>query len=108
MLGFTAADGQPVMCAIIFAAKTFCEEWRTGFDTFAQWVGEPDDIAVNCGDGKQYPFGPVCVFKEKTIPCFCCCSESGSIKKLQMIILIAPNYIGRDHTPVTIPRLAVG
>jgi hypothetical protein len=29
-------------------------------------------------------------------------------KKLQMIILIAPNYIGRDNTPVTIPRLAVG
>jgi hypothetical protein len=25
-----------------------------------------------------------------------------------MIILIAPNYIGRDNTPVTIPRLAVG
>jgi hypothetical protein len=30
------------------------------------------------------------------------------IKKLQMIILIVPNYIGRDNTPVTIPRLAVG
>jgi hypothetical protein len=29
-------------------------------------------------------------------------------KKLQMIILIAPNYIGRDNTPVTIPRLVVG
>ena len=28
--------------------------------------------------------------------------------KLQMIILIAPNYIGRDNTPVTVPRLAVG
>jgi len=27
---------------------------------------------------------------------------------IQMIILIAPNYIGRDNTPVTIPRLAVG
>jgi len=27
---------------------------------------------------------------------------------LQMIILIAPNFIGRDNTPVTIPRLAVG
>jgi hypothetical protein len=79
VLGFTAADGQPVMCSIIFAAKTFRDEWRTGFDPFANWVGEPDDIAANCGDGKQYPFGPVCLFKGKTIPCFCCCSESGSI-----------------------------
>ncbi len=35
-------------------------------------------------------------------------SVSSTDKKLQMIILIAPNYIGRDNTPVTIPRLAVG
>ena len=28
--------------------------------------------------------------------------------KTSNIILIAPNYIGRDNTPVTIPRLAVG
>jgi hypothetical protein len=27
---------------------------------------------------------------------------------MQMIILIAPNYIGRDNTKVTIPRLLVG
>ena len=41
-----------------------------------------------------------------------CSDEEGSLieqdNKLQMIILIAPNYIGRDNTPVTIPRLAVG
>jgi hypothetical protein len=79
VLGFTAASGEPVMCAVIFAAKTFRDEWRTGFDPFAAWVGEPDDVAANCGNGKQYPFGPVCHFKGKTIPCFCCCSESGSI-----------------------------
>jgi hypothetical protein len=34
--------------------------------------------------------------------------KTSDLKKLQMIILIAPNYIGRDNTPVTIPRLAVG
>jgi hypothetical protein len=27
VLGFTAASGEPVMCAIIFAAKSFQEEW---------------------------------------------------------------------------------
>mgnify|MGYP000085123147 CR=1 FL=1 len=29
--------------------------------------------------GKMYPFGPACSFKGKTIPCFCCCFENGSI-----------------------------
>jgi hypothetical protein len=35
-------------------------------------------------------------------------AEVQTLIKLQMIILIAPNFIGRDNTPVTIPRLAVG
>ena len=79
VLGFTAASGEPVMCAVIFAAKAFRDEWRTGFDPLADWIGGADDVAGNCGDGKQYPFGPVCRFNGKTIPCYCCCSESGSI-----------------------------
>ncbi len=67
------------MCAVIFAAKTFRDEWRTGFDPFAEWVGEENDIEANGGDGKQYPFGPTCTFKGKQVPCYCCCSESRSI-----------------------------
>lgn len=35
------ASGDPVMCAIIFAAKVFKDEWRTGVDPFAEWIGEP-------------------------------------------------------------------
>ena len=79
VLGFTAASGEAVMCAVIFAAKSFRHEWRTGFDPFAEWVGEEEDIALNCGDDKPYPFGPSCLFKGKKVPCYCCCSESGSI-----------------------------
>jgi len=79
VLGFTAADGSPVMCGIIFAAKSMREEWKMGHDPFAEWVGDEDDIRLNCGDGRQYPYGPTCVFKGKEVPCYCTCSESGSI-----------------------------
>jgi hypothetical protein len=65
VLGFMAASGEAVMCGVIFAAKSFQHEWRTGFDPFAEWVGEEEDIALNCGYDKLYPFGPSCLFKGK-------------------------------------------
>jgi hypothetical protein len=36
VLGFTAATGEPPLCAIIFAAETLKQEWVTGFDPFAE------------------------------------------------------------------------
>ncbi len=59
-LRFTASSGEPIMCAIKFAAKTYKDEWRTGFDPYTKWYGHPDDLAANCGDGKAYSFGPGC------------------------------------------------
>jgi hypothetical protein len=79
VLGFTAADGDPLMCAIIFAAKSLREEWVLGFDPFTEWIGDENNLNENWGEGKQYPFGLSCNFKGKTIPCFCYCSEHGSI-----------------------------
>ncbi len=49
---FPAANREPVMCAIIFAAKSMHDDWRTGFDLFAEWVGDPDNLEANIGDGK--------------------------------------------------------
>ena len=40
VLGFTAATGEPVMCAIIFAAKHLCESWVLGFNAAAEWIGD--------------------------------------------------------------------
>jgi len=74
-----AANGEPLLCAIIFAAKTMKHEWITGFDPLAEWLGNEEDNKINSGDGKTYPYGPVCVFKRKEVPFFCCNSESGSI-----------------------------
>jgi hypothetical protein len=78
VLGFTAANGELLLCAIIFAAKSMKREWVTGFDPFAEWIGNEGNFEQNCGD-KPYPFGPTCFFKGKEIPCFCCSSESVSI-----------------------------
>jgi hypothetical protein len=74
VLGFTAATGEPVMCAIIFAA------WVLGYDASAEWQGDEDDDNLNTGGlGKRFPMGPQCNFNGVDVPCFCCCSENGSI-----------------------------
>jgi hypothetical protein len=62
VLGFTAANGDPLLCAMIIAAKTLKEEWIMGFDPLAEWIGDELDIEANSSDGKAYPYGPVCVF----------------------------------------------
>ncbi len=47
--GFTAANGKPIMCAIIFAAKAMKDEWITGFDLFIEWIGEEEEIEEKYG-----------------------------------------------------------
>jgi len=82
MLGFTAASSEPVMCAVIFATKELDPTWVLGLDPFSPWVSSDDNdnqIKQNMGKGKIHPLGPECEFMGKTIPTFCCCSESGSI-----------------------------
>jgi hypothetical protein len=37
------------------------------------------EIEKNMGEGKALPLGPECMFNGKNIPCFCCCSDSGTI-----------------------------
>ena len=73
VLGFTAANGKPLMCAIIFAAKSLKEEWRLGFDPFVEWIGEEDDVSQNVGEGKAMPEGPECIFEGKRLPLFLLC-----------------------------------
>lgn len=58
ILGFTAADRSPQMCAIIFATKSLLDERVTGFNPFSEWIGDENKLEENFGEGKQYPFGP--------------------------------------------------
>jgi hypothetical protein len=75
--GFTAANGEPLLCAIIFAAKSMKREWETGFDPFAEWIGSEDNIEEKLW--QQQTLSSTCTFNGKEIPCFCCNCESGSI-----------------------------
>ncbi len=79
VLGFTTASGNAVMCCIIFAAKELDPLWVQGLDPFAEWEGGELEVRKNTGKGKRHPQGPVCTFKGKMVPCFCGCSETGSI-----------------------------
>jgi len=79
VLGFTAATGKPLMCAIIFSGKAMKEEWKLGFDPFVEWIGAEEEVMLNKGEGKVMPQGPECIYNGKNLPCFCCCSENGSI-----------------------------
>jgi hypothetical protein len=82
VLGFTAATGDPVMCAIIFEGDEIRPEVATGLDIFAPVVGDErdDDFFIkNSGEGKRFPLGPTCTYHGKEVPCAIACSESGSI-----------------------------
>lgn len=67
------------MCAIIFSGKAMKEEWKLGFDPFVEWIGAEEEVMLNKGEGKVMPQGPECIYNGKNLPCFCCCSENGSI-----------------------------
>jgi hypothetical protein len=72
VLSFTAATGEPIMCAIIFATQNLDPLWITGLDPFAAWEGRESESEQNLGKGK-------CIFDGEVIPAFIGCSESGSI-----------------------------
>jgi hypothetical protein len=79
VMGFTAATGEPVMCAIIFEAMKMCPSWVLGLNASAPWIGEENNLQQNTGGiNKRHPQGPVCRFRGKDVPTFCYCSENGS------------------------------
>jgi hypothetical protein len=75
VLGFTAANGELIMCAIIFAAKSMKQDWTLAFDPFVEWIGDESEMKKY----RVWPGGPECMFRGKCIPCFCCNSKNGSI-----------------------------
>ena len=97
VLGFTAATGEPIMCAVIVEGKTMRPEVVTGLDLFATKEGneeDPDFLEKNTGPGKIYPYGPSCWFKGKEVPCVICNTESGSITSELLV-----NFFGADGCP---------
>ena len=85
MLGFTALNGQPVMCLVIIAGVQEKWEVETGIDIDADQVGDcidPDFFINNRGEGKMFPLGPDCTFKGKKVPTMVRWSQSGSITSI--------------------------
>jgi hypothetical protein len=76
------------MCIIIFAAKGMKDDWNMGFDPFAEWIGEENEIEKNIGEAKMYPMGLEGVFNGKNVSCFCCCSDSGSITGKLLVVML--------------------
>ncbi len=97
ILGFTLANGQPIICMIIVTAKRMKGECNMGFDPFVEWIGEKKTIEKNMDEGKVYPMGLVYMFNRKNVPCFCCCSDSDSITGKLLVessrLLIACKYL---------------
>jgi hypothetical protein len=80
VLGFTAATGEPVLLAIIFAASEMTQELQLGVDIQAPMVVEGDNsIQGNYGPGKRYPGAPACNFRGTVVSPFVCCSPKGGI-----------------------------
>jgi hypothetical protein len=71
-LGFTAGNGEAVLCAKIFASETLSPEERLEIDVFAQCPKEENEVFEEefYGPGKYFPGGPKCGFRGKEIPCY--------------------------------------
>jgi hypothetical protein len=76
---FTVSTGEPVMCAIIFAAGKMTQELQLGVNIQVPLVEGDDSLRGNYGPGKQYPGAPTCKFRGKVVPPFICCSPKGGI-----------------------------
>ena len=79
VLGFTAATGEPVMCAIIFPGHELTSEQHLGVDIQFPMVDGDFSMRANSGSGKRFPGGPKCSFQGKEVPAFICCSPKGGI-----------------------------
>ena len=82
LIGLTALTGEPVMCVIIIEGKNPNPTIEAGMDIRVSPIGnshEKDYMQKNRGQGKFFPGGPTCKFKNKDVPAFICWHESGSI-----------------------------
>ena len=95
-LVFTAGTGEPIMCAVILKSEKKADEvpinWKLGID----WTkikattrageeinfADPDPIGLYEANQGAMCGGPVCTFRNKTIPCFVGTSPKASISPL--------------------------
>ena len=82
LLGFTALDGQPVLCVIIISGVREHLNVESGIDPTKEVEGDLNDedfVEQNFGPGKLFPGGPTCNFRGQDIPCMVRWSPKGGI-----------------------------
>jgi len=80
VLGFTAANGQLILCATILACKVLKVEYIMGVNHFAEVVDANLMDKICDGEDKcWFPYGPNCYVRGTKVPCFVGHSENGSI-----------------------------
>ena len=87
-LGLTSFDGEPVMCIVIIAGKTYDLAVEIGIDwkqlnkIMREKGKNESDIQFfeqNYGDGKAFPGGPRCQYKGKEVSAFVTFTEGGGM-----------------------------
>ncbi len=80
-LGFTLADGRPLLCVIIIAGAEVDANVRMGLQSWCEVEGDlMENLEGNAnGINKFFPFGPTCTVNGKNLPCYVTSSENGSI-----------------------------
>ena len=74
VLEFTAANGEPVMCAMIFPGHELMSDQHLGMDIQFPMVDGAFSMHANSGYGKRFPGGTKCCFQGKEVPSFIYCS----------------------------------
>jgi hypothetical protein len=93
VLGFTAADGRAVICAIKITASKLKVTYVTGFNPLSKDAEDMSSVEMKVleedmeqmkdeqskGVDRMFPFGPTCTFNGIEVPMFLTCSKNGSI-----------------------------
>ncbi|KAI2505381.1 hypothetical protein MHU86_9087 [Fragilaria crotonensis] len=88
VMGFTAATGKPVLCAIIFKAMKMCRSWVLGFNGSAPLIGKENDMQRNSGGiNNRYPQGLKAFDKRKRL-CHLPCFDSRTMNNMHRCMLI--------------------
>jgi hypothetical protein len=93
VLGFTAGDGHPIVCAIFIAVSKLQVAYVTDFNPLLKDAEDATDKDMqgleteieeikdeqSNGIGRMFPFGPTCTFNSIEVPMFVTCTKNGSI-----------------------------
>ena len=92
ILPFFAATGEPVFCVIIIKGKSLDANIITGEDVTIDIGDLSSEEAFGrdefTGPGKRFPGGPKCMFRNKSIDCKVCFSDSGGITSEILVIAL--------------------